>query len=117
MSQDPSQSKTRDSYILARQLEALEKALADAGESFAGYPAAGASYNLMLDRAQAIFSGEGAFGRSISGLFHCDPALRSGAILSGLGNLKVQVAVLKAAVSSFFDVYSPKEEKAQIGFR
>jgi len=117
MSQDPSPSNTRDAYILARQLEALEKALADAGENFAGYPAAAASYNLMLDRARAIFSGDDAFGRSISGLSNCDPALRPETILTDFGNLKVRVAVLKAAVSSFFDVYSPKKEKAQIGFR
>ena len=108
-------SVTKEAYILSRQFEAMEKAMVAAGENVDGYRAFATSYNAMLSRAQKIFKLDETFLDSISQL-KAWPTEPDEGIVERFACIKAEVAILKAAVFSFFEFYSPKEEKEKIGF-
>jgi len=106
---------SKRAYILARQLEAMHKSIEAAPDDVSGYPAYAASYNRFLDQAKKLFESDSAFKESISHLTAC-PTEMTNDILEHFGRLRADSAVLLASVFSFFDFYSPQEEKRQIGF-
>ena len=110
---DPTASKRP--YILARQLEAMHKSIEASPNNVSGYPAYSASYNRCLDQAKRLFEPDAAFKESISHLTAL-PTSMTDDILGHFGQLRADSAVLQASAFSFFDFYSPQEEKRQIGF-
>ncbi len=106
---------SKRAYILARQLEAMHKSIESAPEDVSGYAAHAGSYNRFLAQAKELFDTDSAFKASISHLSDL-PTHMSDDIVEHFGRLRADIAVLQASVFSFFDFYSPQEEKRQIGF-
>jgi hypothetical protein len=80
-----------------------------------GYPAYSVSYNRFLDQAERLFEPDSTFKESISHLSAL-PTVITDDIIEHFGRLRADSAVLQASVFSFFDFYSPQEQKRQIGF-
>lgn len=106
---------SKRAYILARQLEAMHKSIEASPNDVSGYPAYSASYNRFLDQAKKLFESDAAFMDSIGHLTTLTTAMTD-EIIGDFGRLRADCAVLQASVFSFFDFYSPHEEKRQIGF-
>ena len=106
---------SKRAYILARQLEAMHKSIESAPEDVSGYPAHATSYNRFLTQAKELFDSDPAFKAAISHLSDL-PTPMSDDILEHFGRFRADIAVLEASVFSFFEFYSPQEEKKQIGF-
>jgi hypothetical protein len=106
-------SQTKEAFILSRQLEALEKAMSEEG-AVAGCLSFFVSYNKMLFRARTALKSDKNFTNAIELL--PNHTARGAETLTDFYALKSHVAILRATVFAFFEFYSPKEEKAQIGF-
>ena len=69
----------------------------------------------FLDQARKLFESDSAFMESIKHLTDC-PTELTDEVFEHFGRLRADIAVLQASVFSFFDFYSPQEQKRQIGF-
>lgn len=115
MADQTSEWQTKASYIIAKQLEAIEKSMAAAGPVMDGYHSFARSFNKLLHRSKNIFANDRTFTESISQL-RAFQEIGDNYTIEDFECLKAEVAILKATVFSFFDVYSPRDEKEQIGF-
>ena len=106
---------SRRAYILARQLEAMHRAIEASPDDVSGYTAHATSYNEFLGRAMDIFQSDLIFEESSRHLERVPEEL-SDDVLEHFGRLRANSVVLKAAVFAFFEFYSPQEEKRRIGF-
>jgi len=78
-----------------------------------GYQAYSASYNHFLNQAKKLFESDDVFKDSISHLTNL-PTEMTDDVLENFGRLRADCVVLKSSVISFFNYYSPQEEKRQI---
>ena len=113
---DTDTTASKQAYILARQLEAMNKSIESISDDQSGYPAYAASYNRILNHAKKLFEPDSAFVDSVSHLTPLPTELTYD-VIEHFGRLRADIAVLQASVFTFFESNSPPEEKRQMGFK
>jgi hypothetical protein len=92
----------------------MHKTIEASPQEVSGYSALAASCNRILDQTKKLFEDDEAFKDATQHLSARPPHM-SDDILEHFGHLRADIVVLKASVISFFEFYSPQEEKRQIG--
>ncbi len=109
------EERGKEAYVLAEQLEALHTAMKEAGDRTAGYAAFARNYNRHLQRAQEVLVYDPVIARGIVHLQAYNPDKETG-YNKDFQQIKADLAVLMAALRSFFVFHFPAKEKERIGF-
>jgi hypothetical protein len=110
------QPSTKGAYILAQQLSAMRKSMEAVKDEVSGYPAYAKSFNQFLRQSKQLLDVDEDLKESVRHLEEF-PTEFTDDVIEHFGCLRANCAILEASVLAFFSIYSPPEEKRQIGFR
>ena len=106
----------KEAYVLAKQIAGMEEAMNASKEAFRAYRSYAMNFNSILEKTKRILDSDKTILSTVTHLTPRDPDEET-SYLKEFEGIKGDLALLKAALQSFFDFYFPKKEKERIGFR